>query len=167
LTDVLIGRARLDDVLQPWSGSMLAVLTSGALPPNPSELLSSSQMTELIGALRTRAEVVLIDAPPLLPVTDAAVLARECDGAIVVVRHGKTTREQATRALEALRSVGARVLGTVLNMAPAGGAHGYGYGYGYASEYATRTDRPKLTTVTAPPVGPDSGSLRETRTRVG
>lgn len=167
LTDVLIGRAKLEDVLQPWGASMLSVLTSGALPPNPSELLSSSQMTDLIGALRARADVVLIDAPPLLPVTDGAVLARECDGAIVIVRHGKTTREQATKALEALRSVGARVLGTVLNMAPAGGARGYGYGYGYASEYATRTDRPKLTTVETPPSTSEDRDRRRTATRAG
>jgi len=151
LTDVLIGRAKLDEVLQPWGNSPLTILTSGALPPNPSELLSSAQMNELIGALRSRADIVLIDAPPLLPVTDAAVLARECDGAIVVVRQGKTTREQVTRALEALHSVGARVLGTVLNMAASGGK-AHGYGYGYASEYATRTDRPKLSSVDSPAV---------------
>jgi capsular exopolysaccharide synthesis family protein len=150
LTDVLIGRAALGDTLQPWGNSTLAVLASGALPPNPSELLGSAQMHELLATLRGHADIVLVDAPPLLPVTDAAVLAREGDGAIVVVRHGRTTREQVTRALEALRSVDARVLGTVLNMAPSGGAHGYGYGYGYASEYATRTDRPKLTDVTTP-----------------
>jgi non-specific protein-tyrosine kinase len=145
LTDVLIGRAQLDDVLQPWGSQQLSILTSGALPPNPSELLSSAQMNEIIGALRSRADIVLIDAPPLLPVTDAAVLARECDGAIIVVRQGKTSREQVARALDALRSVDARVLGTVLNMAPTGKANGYGYGY--ASEYAARSDRPKMSTV--------------------
>jgi capsular exopolysaccharide synthesis family protein len=147
LTDVLIGRAQLDDVLQPWGTAPLSVLTSGALPPNPSELLSSAQMNEIIGTLRSRADIVLIDAPPLLPVTDAAVLARECDGAIIVVRQGRTSREQVTRAVDALRSVDARVLGTVLNMAPSGKANGYGYGYGYASEYASRGDRPQLSTV--------------------
>lgn len=150
LTDVLIGRAALDVVLQPWGHSTLSVLASGALPPNPSELLGSAQMGELIKAMEARADIVLIDAPPLLPVTDAAILAQECDGAMVIVRHGKTTREQLTRSLEALSSVGARVLGTVLNMAPTGGAHGYGYGYGYASEYATRTDRPRLTSMDPP-----------------
>lgn len=167
LTDVLIGRARLDDVLQPWGASKLAVLTSGALPPNPSELLSSSQMSELLTGLKTRADIVLIDAPPLLPVTDAAILGRGCDGAILIVRQAKTTREQITRAMEALSSVGARVLGTVLNMAPTGGAHGYGYGYGYASEYATRTDRPRLTTVDTPEEGSTEKSLPRTRRRAG
>jgi capsular exopolysaccharide synthesis family protein len=151
LTDVLIGRASLDDVLQPWGSSPLSVLTSGALPPNPSEMLSSTQMTELIANLRGRADMVLIDAPPLLPVTDGAVLTRECDGALLVVRQGRTTREQLTRSLEALRSVGGRVLGTVLNMAPTGRVGGYGYGYGYYSgDYASRSDRPRLISVETP-----------------
>ena len=72
LTDVLVGRVGLDEVLQPWAGSGLSVLTSGALPPNPSELLSSVQMGDLLAHLRAVADIVLIDAPPLLPVTDAA-----------------------------------------------------------------------------------------------
>jgi succinoglycan biosynthesis transport protein ExoP len=150
LTDVLIGRAALDDVLQPWGRSSLAVLPSGPLPPNPSELLGSAQMTDLLTALRTRAEVVIVDAPPLLPVTDAAVLARGCDGAIIVVRHGKVTREQVTRAVDALTTIGARVLGTVLNMVPAGGPMSYGYGYG--SDYASRTDKPQLSDADSPPM---------------
>ena len=167
LTDVLIGRAHLGEVLQQWGSSPLSVLTSGALPPNPSELLSSTQMAEVVSALRARADIVLIDAPPLLPVTDAALLSRQCDGAILIVRHGKTTREQVTRSLDALGSVGARLLGTVLNMAPAGGAHGYGYGYGYASEYATRTDRPKLTSIDQPAVVSAAGGRRRRSSEVG
>lgn len=165
LTDVLIGRSTLDDVLQPWGNSALALLASGALPPNPSELLSSAQMSDLIATMRGRADIVLIDAPPLLPVTDAAVLGRECDGALVIIRHGKTTREQLSRSLGALSSAGARVLGTVLNMAPTGSAHGY-YGYGYSSEYATRTDRPKLTTVDQP-VATVDGARRRQASRAG
>jgi succinoglycan biosynthesis transport protein ExoP len=165
LTDVLIGRAGLDHVLQPWGDSPLSVLTSGALPPNPSEMLGSTQMAELLAALRARADMVLIDSPPLLPVTDAAVLARECDGALIVIRQGRTTREQLSRAVEALRSVDARVLGTVLNMARAGGAGGYGYGYYYYGEYTSRSDRPRLV-----PLEPAAGQAahRQThKTRVG
>jgi capsular exopolysaccharide synthesis family protein len=139
LTDILIRRAGLDHVLQPWGDLPLSILTSGALPPNPSELLGSTQMTGLLAELRARADIVLIDTPPLLPATDAAVLARECDGALVVIRQGRTTREQLTRALEALRGANARVLGTVLNMAPAVRTDGY-----YASEYADWSDRPHL-----------------------
>ena len=165
LTDVLVGRTTLDQVLQPWGSSRLSVLASGALPPNPSELLSSVQMTELIAALRDRAEVVIVDAPPLLPVTDAAVVARECDGAMIVVRHGKTTREQLGRSLDALNSVGARVLGSVFNMVPANGPGGYGaYGY-YQGEYSTRTDRPKLVTFEGEAKTQDPGPERNHRSR--
>jgi capsular exopolysaccharide synthesis family protein len=142
LTDVLIGRSHLEDVLQPWGNLPLSVLTSGPLPPNPAEMLGSVQMADLIASLRARAEMVIIDAPPLLPVTDAAVLARECDGALLIVRQGHTTREQLTRSMEAMRGVGARILGTVLNMVPASGHRGYGYDY-YAG-YASSPDRPRL-----------------------
>ena len=163
LTDVLIGRAALDVVLQPWGHSTLAVLASGPLPPNPSELLSSAQMNELLKEMQDRADIVLVDAPPLLPVTDAAVLGQECDGAILVVRHGKTTREHIGRSLDALNSVGARLLGTVLNMAPVGGTHGYGYGYGYTGEYATRSDRPRLTSVDQPAASGDGPHRQSSR----
>ena len=165
LTDVLVGRAALDEVLQPWGTSTLSILASGALPPNPSELLSSAHMSQLTAALLQRADIVIIDAPPLLPVTDAAVLARECDGALLVVRHGKTTREQLARSVDALGSVGARVLGSVLNMVPTNGAGGYGYGY-YQGEYATRTDRPKLVTLDGPQTRPAEPG-RRSKSRVG
>jgi capsular exopolysaccharide synthesis family protein len=143
LTTVLTGVAALDEALQPWgrSGTMW-VLPSGALPPNPSEILGSHQMQELLKTLDERADVVILDAPPLLPVTDAAVLARVADGAVLVVRVGRTKREQVARAIESLTGVDARLLGTVLNRAPARGpdADAYGYGYGYAS---TRGPRPQ------------------------
>jgi polysaccharide biosynthesis transport protein len=143
LTDILIGRSQLTDVLQPWGTLPLAVLTSGPLPPNPAEMLGSSQMADLIASLRARAEMVIIDAPPLLPVTDAAVLARECDGALLIVRQGRTTREQVQRSMESMRGVGARLLGTVLNMVPVGAGHGYGYEY-LAGGYVPTSDRPRL-----------------------
>ncbi|MGI8535836.1 MAG: polysaccharide biosynthesis tyrosine autokinase [Mycobacteriales bacterium] len=135
LTDVLVGRSPLEDVLQPWGTGNLRVLASGPTPPNPSELLGSEQMSELLARLENEAELVLIDAPPLLPVTDAAILATQASGAIVVVRAGSTTREQAARAVGILRGVDAHVYGAVLNMVPTRGpdAYRYGYyGYGYA-----------------------------------
>lgn len=108
----------------------LEVLTSGALPPNPSELLQTKAMAEMVDDLRRRFDVVIIDSPPLLPVTDAALLAAISDGVILVVRHGKTSHEQVRAAVERLESVGSRLLGVVLNMTPsrAGGPYGYGYG---------------------------------------
>ena len=131
VTSVLIGRVSLDDALQPWGNGSLMVLPSGPTPPNPSELLGSQGMADLISQLEARADIVLVDAPPLLPVTDAAVLAKICDGALLIVRHGLTSREQVIRAVESLRVVDAHLIGNVLNMAPAKGPDAYGYGYAY------------------------------------
>lgn len=138
-TNVLIGRIPLDDALQPYDTTGLTVLASGPIPPNPSELLQSVAMEKLLGDLRDRFDVVIIDAPPLLPVTDAALLSARSDGALVVVRHGKTTRDQLMHAVERLEAVDAKAIGVVVNMAPAKKSsspygYGYGYGYGYASQ---------------------------------
>jgi capsular exopolysaccharide synthesis family protein len=141
LTDVLVGRADLDDVLQPWGNGALLVLPSGPIPPNPSELLGSQHMDALVRQLENEVDLVLIDAPPLLPVTDAAVMSTLVTGAIIVVRAGKTTRDQARRALDSLHGVGAHVYGVVLNMVPTKGpdAYRYGYyGYGYAAQERAR-----------------------------
>ncbi len=141
LTTVLVGRVALEAALQQAGTPGLDVLTSGALPPNPSEILQTKAMTALVAELRHRYEVVLIDAPPLLPVTDASLLASISDGAILVVRHGSTGREQVRTATERLQAVGARLLGTVLSMSPARelSRYGYGYGYGYGPEYFAKS----------------------------
>lgn len=133
LTDVLVGRVALDDVLQPWGTDGLLVLPSGRTPPNPSELLGSRHMRELLGRLEQRVDLVLLDAPPLLPVTDAAVLSTFASGAMLVVRAGRTRKEHAARAVEALRGVDAHVYGAVLSMVAVKGpgAARYGY-YGHA-----------------------------------
>lgn len=118
LTTVLAGGVGFEQAVQPWSGGLFDVLTSGQLPPNPSELLASKQMKALLGELRERYDVVLIDSPPLLAVTDAAALAPATEGAVVVCRFRKTTRDQLRNAVEALHAVSARVLGTVFTMVP-------------------------------------------------
>ena len=87
-------------------------------------------MTSFLGALRDRYDLVIIDTPPYWPVTDAALIAAESDGAVMVVRHGKTTKDQAAQARKRLDSVGAALLGTVFNFVPDRGGKGYGYGYG-------------------------------------
>ena len=93
LTDVLVGRATVDEVMQPWgSTGNLWVMAAGPLPPNPSELLGSQAMADLIRHLEKRATLI-IDAPPLLPVTDGAVLTRLAGGALMVIATGKTRRE--------------------------------------------------------------------------
>ena len=141
VTTVLVGRVALDAALQPAGTPGLDVLTSGSLPPNPSEIIQTEAMKSLVAELRQRYEVVLIDAPPLLPVTDASLLASISDGAILVVRHGETGGDAVRSAAQRLQSVGARLLGTVLSMAPVKelSKHGYGYGYGYGPEYFQRT----------------------------
>jgi receptor protein-tyrosine kinase len=92
-------------------------------------------MADLLATLRKTYDVVLIDAPPLLPVTDAALLARQADGAILVVKHGTITRDQVRLSVQRLEQVDARLVGVVMNMLPAKGrGYGYGYGYGYAPD---------------------------------
>ena len=121
VTSVLIGRVPLPQAVQPWGGGMFDVLASGPIPPNPSELLGSRQMADLLDELSASYDVVLIDTPPLLPVTDAAALAPRTDGALLVVRHGKTTRAQVEAAVTALESASGRLLGTILTMTPRSG----------------------------------------------
>ncbi|WP_433359663.1 polysaccharide biosynthesis tyrosine autokinase [Actinoplanes sp. CA-142083] len=118
LTTVLVGAASLDQVLQPW-GAGLWLLAGGHRPPNPSELLGSPQMGDLIDELRDRFDKIIFDSPPLLPVTDGAVVAARADGALLIVRARKTTAAQAAEAVRALAAVDARVLGTVFNMVSA------------------------------------------------
>jgi non-specific protein-tyrosine kinase len=150
LTNVLIGQVALEDALQPWGRTgRLLVLPSGVLPPNPSELLGSHQMMELIATLEDRA-LVLLDAPPLLPVTDAAVIAAEASGALLVVRAKHTRREHVATALGNLSAVGAHVLGSVLNMAPTRGPDAYTYGYGYYGSYAANTAPESFPSVVPP-----------------
>jgi capsular exopolysaccharide synthesis family protein len=141
LTDVLVGRATVDEVLQPWGTTgNLWIMAAGPLPPNPSELLGSQAMADLIRHLEKRATLI-IDAPPLLPVTDGAVLTRLSGGAIMIVRTGKTRREQLRTAEQNIESVGGKILGLVLNMAPPRGPDSHRYGYGYQYDYSSIANR--------------------------
>jgi capsular exopolysaccharide synthesis family protein len=144
LTDVLVGRATVDEVLQPWGTTgNLWVMAAGPLPPNPSELLGSQAMADLIGHLEKRATLI-IDAPPLLPVTDGAVLTRLSGGALMVIRTGKTRREQLRTAEQNIESVDGKILGLVLNMAPPRGPDSHRYGYGYQYDYSSIANRGKF-----------------------
>ncbi|UXY21011.1 polysaccharide biosynthesis tyrosine autokinase [Streptomyces cynarae] len=137
LTTVLIGQARIEDVMQQVVGG-LSVLAGGAVPPNPTELLASTRMKEVLQELADIYEVVIVDTAPLLPVADTVGLASLTQGALLVVRAAKTSREQVRTAAESLERVGVRILGTVFSMAPVpkGGRYGrYGtYGYGSYGE---------------------------------
>ncbi|PKW27090.1 polysaccharide biosynthesis tyrosine autokinase [Phycicoccus duodecadis] len=148
LSHVLTDQVSLVDALQATDQPNVRLITSGRTPPNPSELLGSARMHDLVRELSVD-NIVILDAPPLLPVTDAGVLSASCDGALFVFAVGKTHREQARLAARMMGQVGGRVLGVVLNLAPKGraGAVMYGYGYGgyatYASDTKSRRDYEK------------------------
>lgn len=127
LTTVLTGDVPLLEAVQP-SRDNLNVLASGAMPPNPAELLGGDRMATLLREARDHFDIVVIDSPPLLAVTDAAVLATLADAVILVVRHGSTPGPAATQAVKALSAVGGRLIGCVVTRVPAKGVDGYRYG---------------------------------------
>ncbi|MCA1305504.1 polysaccharide biosynthesis tyrosine autokinase [Microbacterium esteraromaticum] len=140
LSDVLAGRADLADVAhRVGAHGRLLVIGAGKIPPNPSEVLGSQRMKDLLDAIAAEA-IVIIDAPPLIPVTDASVLAHRADGAIVVSTIGKTTYEVLGKALGNLERAGARALGIVLNRVPKRGAGAAYYGYQYHGDYYRAPD---------------------------
>ena len=117
LTSVLTYGVPLDQAIQPWRDGV-DLLASGPLPPNPAELLGSMHMAALLAEVGSWYDTVLVDTPPLLPVTDAAAIAPAADGVLLVTRFRKTTREQVAAAVAAISSVSVPLLGTVLNMVP-------------------------------------------------
>lgn len=116
LTNVLVGQLRVSDAIQHWGSEGLDVLTSGGLPPNPTELLGAEAMAVVMRELRAKYDKIIIDAPPVLPVADAMVTSELADGVLFIVRHGKTTRPTLRMAAQALHGVNARIVGVVLNM---------------------------------------------------
>jgi succinoglycan biosynthesis transport protein ExoP len=133
LTSILLGDASLEDALQSsLAVEGLSILASGPIPPNPSELLAGDQFRQLLRRLEDRFDVVLIDCPPVLPVTDATVLAASVDGTLLVATAGQTQRRELHRAAEMLQQVQAPVLGVVFNGVTDDGSYGYSYGYRYA-----------------------------------
>lgn len=140
LTRVLLGDTELSDALWPIPGRQgLKVLTSGPVPPNPSELLSAQATRDVLQQLANQADIVIIDSPPVLPVTDAVVLANHVDAVLMVVSSGISTRRRTTAALSQLLQLGAPVMGVVLNRTLQSDAYvyyGYRYGYGYGNGHA-------------------------------
>ncbi|WP_214365428.1 polysaccharide biosynthesis tyrosine autokinase [Pseudonocardia sp. H11422] len=175
LSDVLAHGADPARAIQRWEDG-LDVLTSGPLPPNPSELLDSTQMATLVDTIRREYDVVLIDAPPLLPVTDAALLACYADGALLAVRHGRITADQARAAGAALGAVSARLLGTVMTIVPSAGVRRYvkrdaafGSGPRSSTPDANRpaAERAGASLTTPEPVGPAAPARPAPATREG
>jgi non-specific protein-tyrosine kinase len=127
LTTVMVDDAALaDPPLQETGVEDLSVLTSGPLPPNPAELMGSRRMEEVVAALAERADQVFFDTPPVVAVTDAAVLSTKVDGVLLVISAGKTRREYARTAVQRLDQIKARLVGTVLTNVQMGeGFKGY------------------------------------------
>lgn len=166
LTDVLIGRAEVDDVLQRWGKDQVFVLPAGRIPPNPSELLGSAEMKKTLDTLEKKFDYVIVDAPPVLAVTDAAVLGKHVAGLLMVVATDSTTKQELTAALGDLDTAGAEVLGMIATMVPANasGGHSYGYGrYGGDPEVESPvkpspTEKKKATKASKTPDTPETGS---------
>lgn len=153
VTDVLTGQVQVEEVLQTYDTfPNLQVLGAGKTAPNPTELLSSKAMHSMLETLAEDA-LVLVDAPPLLPVTDAALLTASADGALIVATAKRTTTDELGKALENLHQVRGNVLGVVLNRVPTTGADAGYYGY-YGKSYYANSDEKAAPKTGAQPVVP-------------
>ena len=142
LTDILLQNKVFADCVHCADVKNLHVLTCGAIPPNPSEMLSSKKIRDFIESLREYYDYIFIDAPPIGIVTDAGIISTYTDGCIFVVGAGDADIEMAKVSKERLEKVGANILGVVLNKFEASGASGY-YNYYYEQETKARGRRKK------------------------
>lgn len=133
MTSVLLGEVSAREAIQPVEHEpRLELLASGATTPNPAEILSLDRVRELVDWLATQADTVLLDCPPVLPVTDSVLLSRLVDGMMVLVSAQTTKRRDLHRAVEMLRQANAPLMGTIINRVPQGRGYDYGYGYYYS-----------------------------------
>jgi len=139
LVNFLVGSHPIDECIFKSKVTNLAVMPSGPIPPNPSELLGSARMTELIAMARDRFAFVIFDTPPLIAVTDAMVLATNSDGVVLTVHGGETPRELVQRAAERLKQPSITVLGALLNNLDLA-HHGYAFSKGYYEYYHSDED---------------------------
>ncbi|TKJ40386.1 hypothetical protein CEE37_08675 [candidate division LCP-89 bacterium B3_LCP] len=136
LTNALLGTYTLDEVIKPSGIENLDVITAGDIPPNPSELLSSNTMRKVLSLLSERYDLILIDSPPIIAVTDAAVLSTRTDAVLLVVSSGYITRKEVLRAVQLLGNVNANLLGVLLNGLDVKRIYGsYYYYYHYYQYY--------------------------------
>jgi len=137
LTSVLLDERTLEEAILPVPGiDRLSLLPAGPVPPNPAELLGSPRVRDIFTRLRDQYGLVLIDSPPVLPVTDAAILSRQADATLMLAAVGQTRRADLYRAVEKLDRVGATILGTVLNKVTRQTGRYYGYTYTYKAYQA-------------------------------
>ena len=142
LSEILSGKAstittkNLNKIVQKTENKNLSILTSGHVPPNPVELLDSETFRSLMKLFRKNYQYIIIDTPPLLPVSDGAVVAVQTDGALIVLKAGSTKLGQFKGAIDVLTKVNAKIQGVALNMIPlARNGYAYGYRYGYSYGY--------------------------------
>ena len=131
----------IDNYIQKTEIENLGIITAGTIPPNPSELLISERMSELIDKLKERCDIVIFDTPPSLIVADAVILARQVDSCVLVTAHNKTKIDDIKKVKEAIENVGAKVAGVVINRIPAAGTKYTQMYYYYGS---TNTNTKKL-----------------------
>lgn len=144
ITNYLVGRAKIEDITRITSIPNLSVITSGTIPPNPSELLGSPRMREFLEEMKAKYDMILFDTPPVMAVTDAQVLSQHADGVIVVLAAGQTQIELAKRTKQALLKVDAPILGYVLNNFDVTKTYGSYYKYyRYYNYYYESKGKPK------------------------
>lgn len=156
LSHLLVGAVSLESALVQPSVPGLQVIPAGDTPPNPSELLGSERMSDLLSFL-ANDHVVIIDAPPVLPVTDAVALAENTDGVLLVVRSGRTTEDQLRQAASSIRQGGGTVLGVALNQAPSSAVDRLRYGetvYGYTTDSHVQPSEPAAPAAAPPGAAP-------------
>ena len=136
VTTILIGKDEAGAVVEETFVDNLSVITSGPIPPNPSELLNSKRMANLLNWARENYDIIVLDTPPVLAVSDVQVLVPKTDGVVVVANMGKTLKGDLRRTVEVLKLANAKILGSV---EAKHGDRGYGYGYGYG--YGTNTGK--------------------------
>ena len=135
LSNLLINEnLKAQDVVQATGVENLFVLTSGPIPPYPSEMLASAKMHNLVDQLKEQFEYIVFDSPPVIAVTDASILAGLADGTIMVLDHGRVTREEAVMAAEQLHKVNANLIGTILNAVPKKNGYYNYYQYYYRDD---------------------------------
>jgi capsular exopolysaccharide synthesis family protein len=138
LSHYLSGDDNLNEMIFELSNFGFSVMTAGKMPPNAAELLGSERLSKLIAALLTRYDHVLIDAPPLLGLADAPLVARRVEGVLFVIEANGTKSRAITTALTRLRMSGAKLFGAIVTKVGARNqVYGYGYGYGYGYNYGS------------------------------
>ena len=143
LTNYMMDQIPIEDAIKDTMIDNLKIITSGVLPPNPSELLGSKKMEDLIAYLKENFDLILFDSPPVIAVTDAAVLSTKVDCVFLVVSSGQTNKDAIVRATTLLENVKARVLGAVLNNVDYENNYGSSYYQYYHYYYGTQSKRKK------------------------